>query len=1060
MRRSRTLVGGFVLLLLGFGMVGPAPAAPATPPAPSKPTADAKPAFVKKVYKYRFGRYRFNPWVYRFEDTKTRPVLVWIHGGALLMGIGQQVPQDLLDLAKAEGFIVVSLHYYNAPMRKLPGIIEDITHEINWIRKEGPKLFHADPEKMVIAGGSAGGYLTMMTGICVKPRPTALVAYYGYGDVDGDWYTKPHYHTDRKLLTKADYTRPDGRIDSAKYYIYLRQNGLWTKVVTGFDPATQRDQLTPYCPVRNITPGYPPIMMLHGTLDNDVPFQLSVDMAKELARHGVEHKLVAVHGGHHGLNANKHELLKAHAFIIKHLKPETVEAATRRPIDFREFVSVKKYASVAEAIRKESYICFPRGSYVVDNPIVIDRDRPLFLHGGDRIRTRLSPKNPGKPLLVIKRATLVHLAGMRLHYGNKAIDARNILTENRQPIRLEMRDCFSDTGALDFRGPGQYVIQSTFFAPRSILRSPLVVDHPAAECWLVGGNISNHGNHRFKTDPGMLFHVWQKRGHLEIFGTGFQAAPGIADVRIDSPSPKGAHFVVKVRTEGANGANKGTHRSVLLYTPKTDRKVNVVLTANTSSTSILGRGNSSFADYHGAGTLWLVGNNSSCGVGSLVTGDAPEATIVALGNHVYANTGPLTVRAKRTIGVGNVYQHGYATGRDWNTKDLPWNRFTDDNPMPADVPPIPQHGPIPVVKHTPMTTAPPTDILKSVKDFGAIGDGKADDTDALQRALAEDMLYLPAGTYRITRPLIFRKADGKPHGQGGWIAGAGSGRTVILRESGSVLQCPFLAFATVQGIAFKTKAYGDEANFYMGGVGSQEAVFYDCRFIGGKYGLGLGILKNSQVSENMMIDCVFADAGWGLCVGGFNALANYVHGCRFVSNHIAMGHGPPGVKRGGTWSVFSARITRSRKKDLQIFDSAGDAWYFHDLTTNAYKVYREGDNPWFKNTPESAVLREEAGLGKLGGGKVRFFGDNPEAVISLVFENCLFRTSRPPKWPIFEFKSAGGGMIFLHSTFKHGGIQLGGYSLVNTAFSLHSTIPDWGKFKPADPKRHRMFKLD
>jgi hypothetical protein len=30
-----------------------------------------------------------------------------------------------------------------------------------------------------------------MTGICVEPRPTALVAYWGYGDVDGEWYTKP-----------------------------------------------------------------------------------------------------------------------------------------------------------------------------------------------------------------------------------------------------------------------------------------------------------------------------------------------------------------------------------------------------------------------------------------------------------------------------------------------------------------------------------------------------------------------------------------------------------------------------------------------------------------------------------------------------------------------------------------------------------------------------------------------------------------------------------------------------------------------------------------------------
>ena len=46
------------------------------------------------------------------------------------------------------------------------------------------------------------------------------------------------------------------------------------------------------------------------------------------------------------------------------------------------------------------------------------------------------------------------------------------------------------------------------------------------------------------------------------------------------------------------------------------------------------------------------------------------------------------------------------------------------------------------------------------RDFGAAGDGKTDDTPALQRALDEirehkraSVLYLPAGTYRITQTL-------------------------------------------------------------------------------------------------------------------------------------------------------------------------------------------------------------------------------------------------------------------------------------------------------------------
>src|SRR5689334_19005272 len=50
--------------------------------------------------------------------------------------------------------------------------------------------------------------------------------------------------------------------------------------------------------------------------------------------------------------------------------------------------------------------------------------------------------------------------------------------------------------------------------------------------------------------------------------------------------------------------------------------------------------------------------------------------------------------------------------------------------------------------------------LDARRDFGAVGDGRADDTAALQRALSALMaageavaLYLPAGRYRITRTL-------------------------------------------------------------------------------------------------------------------------------------------------------------------------------------------------------------------------------------------------------------------------------------------------------------------
>src|SRR5258706_7933335 len=45
-----------------------------------------------------------------------------------------------------------------------------------------------------------------------------------------------------------------------------------------------------FCPVRNVTRKYPPTLLIHGTKDTDVPYELSEQMAKELAAKRVEHQ--------------------------------------------------------------------------------------------------------------------------------------------------------------------------------------------------------------------------------------------------------------------------------------------------------------------------------------------------------------------------------------------------------------------------------------------------------------------------------------------------------------------------------------------------------------------------------------------------------------------------------------------------------------------------------------------------------------------------------------------------------------------------------------------------
>jgi acetyl esterase/lipase len=301
------------------------------------------PDLPKKTYAYKTaGETRIEADVYRPDDTRVRPVVVWLHGGALIVGSRADVPRRLLDLCRAEGFALVSFDYRLAPEVKLPAILEDVEDAFRWLRGQGPALLHIDPDRLVVTGGSAGGYLTLTTGFRVKPRPRALVAYWGYGDVDGDWYTRPSEHY-RKVVPpigkdeayravggKALTGTPGGSEEQkarGRFYLYLRQNGLWTREVTGVDPAADRARLDPYCPVRNVSADYPPTLLVHGTEDTDVPYEQSAAMARELARLGVAHELVTVKGAGHGLGGGDKKLVdeahdRALAFIRRHLKPE------------------------------------------------------------------------------------------------------------------------------------------------------------------------------------------------------------------------------------------------------------------------------------------------------------------------------------------------------------------------------------------------------------------------------------------------------------------------------------------------------------------------------------------------------------------------------------------------------------------------------------------------------------------------------------------------------------------------------------------------------------------
>ena len=249
--------------------------------------------------------------VYRPDGSQRAPALLWIHGGALIMGSRQATAGRLHDVLLARGYGIVSIDYRLAPHTKLPEIIEDLQDAYWWMRGPGSEQFGIDADRIAVAGASAGGYLTLMTGMGVEPRPRALVSYYGYGDIDGPWYAEPDaFYRQQPLVTKEEAWRavgasvvaaPPASSTRSLFYLYCRQNGIWPNEVAGHDPHTEPRWFDQYCPVRNVTSSYPPTLLIHGTADTDVPYAESKAMAEQLAGAGGEHRLITLIGAGHGL---------------------------------------------------------------------------------------------------------------------------------------------------------------------------------------------------------------------------------------------------------------------------------------------------------------------------------------------------------------------------------------------------------------------------------------------------------------------------------------------------------------------------------------------------------------------------------------------------------------------------------------------------------------------------------------------------------------------------------------------------------------------------------------
>ena len=235
------------------------------------------------------------------------PVLLLIHGGGWVIGHKDTYTMRLLPYLEM-GFAVVNITYRLANVALAPAAVEDCLCALRWIASNAEE-YGFDASKVVITGMSAGGHLSLTTGMI--PSSAGL---------------------DRQCFARTfSGPRPD---DPATVAAIINWYGI-TDVVDMLDgPNTKgyavewlgslpnREEVAArVSPVTYARQGLPPILTIHGDDDPIVPYEHATRLKDELDQAGAVNELHTVPGGGHGgfTDAETLEIFEViHRFLSRH----------------------------------------------------------------------------------------------------------------------------------------------------------------------------------------------------------------------------------------------------------------------------------------------------------------------------------------------------------------------------------------------------------------------------------------------------------------------------------------------------------------------------------------------------------------------------------------------------------------------------------------------------------------------------------------------------------------------------------------------------------------------
>ncbi len=234
-------------------------------------------------------------------------LIVWVHGGAWRSGSKDRVAiKDMLKL----GFAIASVDYRLTLVAPFPANVHDIKAAIRFLRAHADR-FGFRKEPFVIAGASAGGHLAALVG--VSNGHAALEGTVGeYKDQSSDIAAIVSFYGASNLTTILKQSTPHG--------LGVRVPAL--QLLLGGSPEELPGKAKLASPVFHADASDPPLLLIHGDQDPQMPINQSHELHGAYKRLGRPVHFEVVYGGSHGGAPffDRERLDLVHDFLRKHLE--------------------------------------------------------------------------------------------------------------------------------------------------------------------------------------------------------------------------------------------------------------------------------------------------------------------------------------------------------------------------------------------------------------------------------------------------------------------------------------------------------------------------------------------------------------------------------------------------------------------------------------------------------------------------------------------------------------------------------------------------------------------